>query len=609
MTGVAALAFAATFTSCSKAGDLYDEGRVEKEKEQAIINSYEKAFEAAFGKVGANVDWGFSSRKASTRAQDKDYPATSHHINANGNEWAASTTGDNPKEFGGWLVPAPLTEGQIARVKAYFQSNPNLTYVDPHWRHFFIQQVYKGGEDPKEGGSPENIISAGNKTTDSNSMTELFVGPDKNESYKINNFAQGDATSYPNVLNNGQDVNSGDHYSDKILLMVNVDNTSTFTYFNTTTSSAVNNKCALVAASVIDEWAAENGNPGAAVVDEWERSFLGFDLALLEGAQAYDKYGGNASYWQAPGQPTYYWDGTTIAQFTDNDRYITDKLGSAIGYLTNSTDWYVSAGSVNLNQTYNCGEKSIDELNWDDIKNAVVLDEMKVAGAQNGKAKVINMKRIKELVDEGYLPVKDRSLQEWVKVGKSDGYFTDWIVTLTRADRIDEKRTPLYRVIAEDLSATEAGDFDFNDVVFDVVKAENGKTTLKLICAGGTLPLRVRGENEVEGVEVHSVFGQTEPDAQGKYKMYNTGAGPTVPEATFTVEGEYTTPEQIKKIIIEAKKDNVWMPLPANRGEAACKILVDDTFKPVTERRNIADENKKFTNYVQGTFVDDFWWK
>ena len=609
MTGVAALAFAATFTSCSKAGDLYDEGRVEKEKEQAIINSYEKAFEAAFGKVGANVDWGFSSRKASTRAQDKDYPATSHHINANGNEWAASTTGDNPKEFGGWLVPAPLTEGQIARVKAYFQSNPNLTYVDPHWRHFFIQQVYKGGEDPKEGGSPENIISAGNKTTDSNSMTELFVGPDKNESYKINNFAQGDATSYPNVLNNGQDVNSGDHYSDKILLMVNVDNTSTFTYFNTTTSSAVNNKCALVAASVIDEWAAENGNPGAAVVDEWERSFLGFDLALLEGAQAYDKYGGNASYWQAPGQPTYYWDGTTIAQFTDNDRYITDKLGSAIGYLTNSTDWYVSAGSVNLNQTYNCGEKSIDELNWDDIKNAVVLDEMKVAGAQNGKAKVINMKRIKELVDEGYLPVKDRSLQEWVKVGKSDGYFTDWIVTLTRADRIDEKRTPLYRVIAEDLSATEAGDFDFNDVVFDVVKAENGKTTLKLICAGGTLPLRVRGENEVEGVEVHSVFGQTEPDAQGKYKMYNTGAGPTVPEATFTVEGEYTTPEQIKKIIIEAKKDNVWMPLPANRGEAACKILVDDTFKPVTERRNIADENKKFTNYVQGTFVDEFWWK
>ena len=168
---------------------------------------------------------------------------------------------------------------------------------------------------------------------------------------------------------------------------------------------------------------------------------------------------------------------------------------------------------------------------------------------------------------------------------------------------------PLYRVIAEDLSAAESGDFDFNDVVFDVVKAEGGRTTLKLICAGGTLPLRVRGANEAEGVEVHSVFGEMAPNEQGLYKMYNTGAGPTVPEATFTVAGEYTKPEQIKNIIIEVKKDDIWMPLPANRGEAACKILVDNSFKPVRERRNIADENLKFTNYVQGSFVDEFWWK
>ena len=167
---------------------------------------------------------------------------------------------------------------------------------------------------------------------------------------------------------------------------------------------------------------------------------------------------------------------------------------------------------------------------------------------------------------------------------------------------------PLYRVIAEDLSASESGDFDFNDVVFDVVKAENGMTTLRLICAGGVLPLRVRGANESEGVEVHSVFGEMAPNAKGEYKMYNTGAGPTVPEATFTVAGEYTTPEQIKNIIIEVKKENVWMPLNATQGVAACKILVNDTFKPVRERRNIADENKRFTNYVRGMFKDNFWW-
>ena len=162
---------------------------------------------------------------------------------------------------------------------------------------------------------------------------------------------------------------------------------------------------------------------------------------------------------------------------------------------------------------------------------------------------------------------------------------------------------PLYRVIAEDLSASEASDFDFNDVVFDVVKAEGGRTTLKLICAGGVLPLKVMG------IEVHGLFGEATPNEKGEYKMYNTGAGPNVEPVTFEVNGEYTTPEKIKNIKIEVFKQNVWMELKANRGEAACKILVDDTFKPVAERKNIANENKKFTNYVQGEFQDDFWWK
>ena len=163
--------------------------------------------------------------------------------------------------------------------------------------------------------------------------------------------------------------------------------------------------------------------------------------------------------------------------------------------------------------------------------------------------------------------------------------------------------SPLYRVIAEDLSASEASDFDFNDVVFDIVKAEGGKTTLRLICAGGTLPLRVMG------TEVHGLFGETTPNSNGIYNMYNTGAGPNVDPVEFEVNGVYTTPEQIKNIKIEVYKNDSWMELKATTGEAACKILVDDTFTPVQERSNIANENKKFTSYVQGTFVDDFWWK
>ena len=162
---------------------------------------------------------------------------------------------------------------------------------------------------------------------------------------------------------------------------------------------------------------------------------------------------------------------------------------------------------------------------------------------------------------------------------------------------------PLYRVIAEDLSASESGDFDFNDVVFDVVKAEGGKTTLKLICAGGVLPLRVMG------VEVHGLFGETKPNEKGEYKMYNTGAGPNEGEKTFEIDGEYKTPEQIRNITIEVFKEGTWMPLTATTGRAACKILVDDSFVPVSERRNISDQYGLFTNYVRGEFQDNFWWK
>lgn len=78
MTSFAAIAFLIAFTGCSK-NDLYDQGAVdernrqeqEKKDQQKVLTVNEKyaaAFEKAFGKVGANVDWGFSSKNASTRA-------------------------------------------------------------------------------------------------------------------------------------------------------------------------------------------------------------------------------------------------------------------------------------------------------------------------------------------------------------------------------------------------------------------------------------------------------------------------------------------------------------------------------------------------------------
>lgn len=623
MTAMAAVAMGVAFTSCSHNTDLYGgeegggkiNGRTAQEQIELDKAVYNAAFEKAFGKVAPTVDWGFGSgTRAFTRAQDQDYPATSHHINANGNEWAASTTGDNPKTYGGWLVPAPLTEGQIKRVKAYFQANPNLKYEDPHWRHFFIQQVYKGGDDPKEGGSPENIVSAGNKTTDSNSMTELFVGPDKNESYKINNFAQGDATSYPNVLNNGQDVNSGDHYSDKILLMVNVDNTSTFTYFNTTTSSAVNNKCALVAASVIDEWAERQSPvPGSPVVDQWERSFLGFDLALMEGNQVYAKDWQTgeaqiASYQNCAESPNYAWDGEKVIDIS-GDKTIRKSNGDAIGYIFEHKDWYVAADQINMSQTSQgytpetantCTTPVIKEFTYNGTKYQ----------------SVVNLRYLQYLADNDWVPTNQYGLTNWVKVGKSDGYFTDWIVTLTRADRIDEKEKTTYRVIAEDLSASQGSDFDFNDVVFDVVpNAAGDKADIILRAAGGIYELKVAGK------EVHKAFGYDPDPETGLYQMINTQPWNENYKVTLVkdYEGDFkdnirNTINNIKITVTKPEYGEVNAELKAEKGKPACKILVDETFKVATERSDLGRDYDQFRPYVHGdytngTFQDAFWWK
>ena len=186
----------------------------------------------------------------------------------------------------------------------------------------------------------------------------------------------------------------------------------------------------------------------------------------------------------------------------------------------------------------------------------------------------------------------------------------DWILKVVPGKGEIVPPTPTtYRVIAEDLNAEQASDFDFNDVVFDVVKAENNKTTLRLIACGGIYKLTVAG------VEVHEKFGQQATD--GKYPMINTGAKADINglnPVEFEINGTYDTPEAINNIEIR-----VWKPetgedgvvLTAEQGKAACKILVDDSFEVVQEKQGIGDEYGLFSSYVQGGWdpiVGYKWW-
>lgn len=633
MTAVAALALGGLFTNCTKE-DFANSAS------EDILQQYEQVFTTAFGTPAPNQTWGFGENTtANTRAMTRSnpgetYPATHTYANgganANANEWA-----DPDKEFGGWVVPDPLTEGQKLRVKMYFQANPNLAYEDPHFRHFFVQQVYKGGTNPGSN-STEEVIAADGSSYTSDNMNHLTVGQ---SNMHINNFNTGTCTTNNTVLDNGGNVNSGPYHSDEIMLMVNIDDTSCFGYHDSGSSNQSddspnhNDKMALVSAATIDAWAAKNGNPGAAVVDKWNRSFMGFDLAIKEGEQAYERdNNGNviyATYSQAAESPRFAWDGEKIIEIAEQSQatgwQVVYKEGyetiQNLGWLTTNKNFYIAADQVTMSQTISMNRAQASTITT--IQNAPVLKDVMVGDTYYQS--VINLPRIKQLVDDGYLPVNNKSLTEWVKVGKSDGYFSDWIVTLTEAQRIDEddkEADPdIVRIIAEDLTwGSENGDFDFNDVVFDVKLSEDKQTiTITLLAAGGTLPLRIAGQYEVHEkfgvptgtmVNTGTQLSVTKPKQTWSFpnsdsRNYKLEDGKEVAQSygSTVKEVAYNLPVEVYKLINGTK---VWVELQAPVGKAAAKVAVDNLYQWCDERQSIdakyydsSRSKGKFSMYVR----------
>ena len=649
MTGIATLAMGGMFTSCTQDMSIYSGELADYAKQ-----TYEQKFIERFGEPDPNQTWGFgSSTVATTRGMTRSnpgetYPQTSEGINANANEWA-----DPNKESGGWLVPDPLTEGQKERVKAYFQANPNLSYQDPGWRHFFVQQTYKG-KTSVGANSPETITAANGTVYDSDNMDLLTVGANHQH---INNYNAGNCSVNDKVLDNGGNVNSGPYHSDQIMLMVNIDDTSCFGYHETGSSTHHDNKAALVAASVIDAWAAQHGNPGEAVVDKWNRSFLGFDLAIKEGAEACERDGnGNvvyATYNQAPESPQYAWDGEKIIQITTGETEIVtvgnewatwtetrpvykDEFKTIMnrGWLTTNENFYVAGQKETLQQTISINRTQISSLT--DIQNCVVLKE--VMDGDQWYQSVINLPRIKQLVDAGYLPVNNKNLTEWVKVGTSDGYFSDWIVTLTKADRIPESggggsdKRERIRVIAEDLSVNQAtnekSDFDFNDIVFDVfydADKDNGTVSIKPLAAGGELQIYIGSDDNAW--ELHQLFMEaypTDPNVTANsYKINTVGNHYQYDCPEKVLPSTWWSGSNIKdiaySIMIRVKKNNVLNVLEAKKGRVASKIAVGTDYDWCDERQDIDDKfsytdsdgNKKgkFSEYVGGAYEWNTWYK
>ena len=661
MTSFAAIAFLIAFTGCSK-NDLYDQGAVDErnrqeqekkdqQKELTVNEKYAAAFEKAFGKVGANVDWGFSSKSSSTRAftraggvafsTDITFPEDCDDSNflADKPEGAKKLPADGGGA-GSWYIDASTTKVSTwaGASKIYVTGTVDLSAGDtdaaaPRFGPSTTSEIYL-----LEGAT----LKIGQVSAEKLVCAAIYIA----EGATL-------ATDYPILLNSGMDVYNHGTFNVKDLQV----NTNSVLYNSGTvkatgtvsaesnSSRIVNNgtiECADVVVNAgavlnIFEWKVSgttkinSNNSGWINNGQWKTkdyAYVGgsenvinncylwvtndfemnissvkgsFKINSEGGVLASNFYGGRDSSTGAVSGPFKIEMAENAVFVVENDaqfesgRSEIDNDKYAYGIFGPLTGGYAVFQAKNIVRVASIANT------WGAVTyrgHLYVSAETHFAQGNDG------MESHKFIIEQDGFSIADNIFAAGFKSGKPSIN-----IPQTTCSPGFQGGDPLYRVIAEDLSASEAGDFDFNDVVFDVVKAEGGVTTLKLICAGGVLPLRVRGANQAEGTEIHSLFGENEPNEKGEYKMYNTGLSPKMPEAEFTVEGTYTTPEQIRNIIIEVWKNDKWMELKAETGKAACKILVDDTFVPVKERQNIADANGNFTDYVQGNFVDDFWWK
>ena len=174
----------------------------------------------------------------------------------------------------------------------------------------------------------------------------------------------------------------------------------------------------------------------------------------------------------------------------------------------------------------------------------------------------------------------------------ADGYYNDWIVKITPG-----LYTKGDRVMCEDLGTT--ADYDFNDIVFDVVNDWNGypgtnnqgATIIIVRAAGGTLAATIAEK------EIHNLFGVETSS------MINTGVK-SAPVAIFRIP-QVANAKDVKVMV--GNDTGTW-ELKTATGAAPQKICVPSTTKWSKEYKNIVKSYPDFEKYVQNAADNGQWY-
>ena len=138
MTGIAALAMCAAFTSCSKDIEQISQEDLNRIEAQKIVDNYNQAFIKTFGQPAANQDWGFGTgtRSAFTRAADP----------GNRGEYFGSQQAPEYAAMG-LVAPDMVSEDEEIFVTNWFRTHPDLQSENVDLSTFFVQQVHFGTQE------------------------------------------------------------------------------------------------------------------------------------------------------------------------------------------------------------------------------------------------------------------------------------------------------------------------------------------------------------------------------------------------------------------------------------------------------------------------------
>ncbi len=616
INGVLALLAGAFVGSCSEKEVEYVPLATQK------AQSYEQVFKEVYGdNIDPEQNWGFSDEIVLADEDSAEIVINEQKASSNAGTRRARTRGhDANANMWGYTwsnVPAPLTDEQKKRVRLYFQYNKEPDNEAINYRNFFVQDVYKGGDNPLNKGewkyrdySTESYDQVG---VGSEHMDYLTAGSDNDH---INNYNNAHCSTNDNVWD-GKTYEEGypltaetaaakgigdweaenrNHivfHSDEIMLMVD-SKTDCFGFWDSNGSEQHNDRYVIVSGETIDRWAENQWvKPGASVSG---RYFVGFD---------YDS-------------------GSTAKAWT-NEYYSFDYLGLIkVRYLSANMNQYATTDVKRYNN-----QPDLLTLAW--------------------------------LYFHGYNPVQGSAEKVWAKVGSySDGYYSDWIISVLEAqsktmtsriaeypDVVEKKRkveSQSGRIFCEDLGVSSREDLDFNDVVFDVIVYKNWTETttarkkiysdgssedleaaysstedqatysakITILAAGGTIPLLVAGK------EVHEAFGVGETTMVNTVDNNSTAFGSPATKDPVDI-GEFTTSQLFPgekvdtdpiyaidiPIVVNYSTPQVGV-LGASLGGVPSKVMVPFNTKWTVERKPLALAYPDFASYVTDKSVE--WW-